>query len=446
MTLDDDAKENLRSKGVVSASAKQLQDYPVLGVLNLRRGRTLYYEGNAVFDFLAPHIGVLATYAQQKRPPVYQLHPDEWELAVLTQFGVDKQLPKAAFPGLAPAQMHRVVAMARALDERGLIALQGEPGTGKTRMAIATAARQAYAWKMRRGSGDTQPAWMRDLRRSWLKNPRTLAMLGLEPVIGVRLPNQHGQAQIREDVSTGKVVAYRRTQSGALVLPEHAGPTALPVLVTTPKKVTKEYEKEIRAAWPEAETMMVQRYLDIPRWLQRCASSLAPAVIAICSHSQSQPRGSGRNWQPAILAKERVVREVVLEPEKDILPLVEPMMQADPFGGEDVLVGYRFRESGERLIKTSVRRFFLCPDCLQPIQGMPDGLKQEKDLGGEDGPALLQPEEEEDEVAQRRPSRVAPGLRRSHAGVNVRIRATLSERVSTANRSNPPYGRSPGWR
>ncbi|GHO88217.1 DUF6094 domain-containing protein [Dictyobacter formicarum] len=400
MTLDADTKENLRSKGVVSASAKQLQDYPVLGVLNLRRGRTLYYEGTAVFDFLAPHIVTLSQYAQQKRPPLYQLDPEDWELEVLAQFGIDKQLPKAEFPGLAPAQMHRVLAMARSLDERGLIAIQGEPGTGKTRMAIATAARQAYAWKRRRDTpGHKQPAWMRNLRRTWLKNPRTLAMLHLEPVYGERLPNpEQGVAQIREDASTGQIVAYRHTSTGVIVLPEQAGPRALPVLVTTPKKVTKEYEKEIRAAWPQAETVMVQRYTDIPRWLERCADSQAPAVIAICSHSQSQPRGSGRNWQPAVLPRQRVIRTRQLKPEKDLLPDLEPMREVDPTSGEERLVGYRMRATGEILMDERIHRFFLCPECLQPVKGVPDGQQQEKsDLGGEQGPALLQPEEEEDE-------------------------------------------------
>jgi hypothetical protein len=190
MTLDADTKENLRSKGVVKASAKQLQDYPVLGVLNLKQGRAVYYEGNAVFDFLAPWITTLAAYAQRKRPPLYQLDPEEWELRVLTQFGIDKQLPNAPFPGLAPAQMHRVCAMGRTLDERGLVAIQGEPGTGKTRLAVATAARQAYAWQRHcKLEGKKQPPWMRNLRRAWLKNPRTLAILHLVPVYGERLPN-----------------------------------------------------------------------------------------------------------------------------------------------------------------------------------------------------------------------------------------------------------------
>src|SRR5207253_4746018 len=105
--------------------------------------------------------------------------------------------------------------------------------------AVATAARQAYHWRHRNTAlfrqGQAQPAWMRGLRRAWLKNPRTLAMLGLTPV--------------RDDAS-GQITAYRR-KDGKLLPSEEAGPQALPVLVSTPKKVTKEYAAEVRAAWPE---------------------------------------------------------------------------------------------------------------------------------------------------------------------------------------------------
>jgi hypothetical protein len=56
---------------------------------------------------------------------------------VVSQFGRDKQLPNAAFPGLSLAQQHRVYAMGRALDASGRSAIQGEPGTGKVRRMAA---------------------------------------------------------------------------------------------------------------------------------------------------------------------------------------------------------------------------------------------------------------------------------------------------------------------
>src|SRR5260221_13998941 len=142
--------------------------------------------------------------------------------------------------------------MGCALDASGRTAIQGEPGTGKTRLAVATAARQAYHWRHRNTTlfrdGHAQPAWVSGLRRAWLKNPRTLALLGLTPV---------------RDTASGRIIAYSR-KDGTLIPPEEAGPQALPVLVSTPKKVTKEYAAEVRAAWPEAEVVFINRHSDIP--------------------------------------------------------------------------------------------------------------------------------------------------------------------------------------
>jgi len=60
-------------------------------------------------------------------------------------------------------------------------------------------------------------------------------------------------------------------------------PHALPQAITTPKRVTTTWEREIAAAWPEAETIVVEDYTDIARWMARCAVSTAPTVIAIIS-------------------------------------------------------------------------------------------------------------------------------------------------------------------
>src|SRR5260221_12794104 len=119
--------------------------------------------------------------------------------------------------------------MGCALESAGRTAIQGERGTGKTRLAVATAARQAYHWRHRNTAlfrdGRPQPAWVSGLRRAWLKNPRTLALLGLTPI---------------SDTASGRVIAYRR-KDGTVIPPEEAGPQALPVLVSTPKKGTKEH-------------------------------------------------------------------------------------------------------------------------------------------------------------------------------------------------------------
>src|SRR5207237_9466908 len=116
---------------------------------------------------------------------------------------------------------------------------------------------------------------------------------------------------VREPAS-GRVVAYRRRSDGALLVPEEVGPRALPVLVSTPKKVTKEYATEVRAAWPEAEVVFLDRHSDIPKWMQRCAISSAPAVIGILSHSLT--RAFGREWRPVAREQQIPRRGPGLEP------------------------------------------------------------------------------------------------------------------------------------
>src|SRR5260221_5485504 len=217
--------------------------------------------------------------------------------------------------------------MGCALESAGRTAIQGEPGTGKPRLAVATAARQAYHWGHHTTplfrDGHPQPAWVSGLRRAWLKNPRTLALLGLTPV---------------REPESGRVIAYRR-RNGTIIPPEEAGPQALPVLVSTPKKVTKEYAAEVRDAWPEAEVVFLERHSDIHKWMQRCAESRAPAVIAILSHSLT--RAFGREWQPVVREKQVTRREPVMEPEKDLLSRLEP-----DYDERRVLTGYQWRGKG----------------------------------------------------------------------------------------------------
>src|SRR6202043_4118235 len=131
-----------------------------------------------------PWLHTLAAQVIARRTPLYQLDPQEWEMRVVSQFATDKRLPNAAFPGLAPAQQHRVYAMRRSIDARGRTAIQGEPGTGKVRLATATAALMAYRWRKRTGEFGhaVQPKWVSGLRRAWLKNPYARALLGIEPV------------------------------------------------------------------------------------------------------------------------------------------------------------------------------------------------------------------------------------------------------------------------
>jgi SAM-dependent methyltransferase len=381
MPVETEEREKLRERGVVRVAVRQWQDKPILGVLNLETGETRYEQGEAVFSFLSPWLSTLAARVVEKRRPLYRLDPTDWELRVVSQFGRDKQLPNAAFPGLSLAQQHRVYAMGRALDASGRTAIQGEPGTGKTRLAVATAARQAYHWRHRNTAlfrdGRPQPAWVSGLRRAWLKNPRTLALLGLTPI---------------SDTASGRVIAYRR-KDGTVIPPEEAGPQALPVLVSTPKKVTKEYAVEVRAAWPEAEVVLLERHSDIPKWMQRCAESRAPAVIAILSHSLT--RAFGREWQPVVREKQITRREPVMEPEKDLLPRLEPV-----YDERHVLTGYCWRKSGELYIQESTVSRFYCPGCGSLITATPGKLHEREQRPDEEESPLAalkkaEPEEED---------------------------------------------------
>src|SRR5205085_1855059 len=258
------------------------------------------------------------------------------------------------------------------------------PGTGKTRLAMATAARQTYRWRHRnttlfRGPGKKQPTWMRGLRRAWLKNPRTLSLLGLSPV---------------RDATNGRVVAYRRRSDGALLVPEEVGPRALPVLVSTPKKVTKEYAAEVRAAWPEAEVVFLDRHSDIPKWMQRCANSSAPAVIGILSHSLT--RAFGREWRPVLREKQITRRETVLEPDRDLLPKLDPV-----YSEGHVLTGYRWKANGQLYTEETTITHFYCPGCGALVRATPGRLhEREERPDEEESPlvALKKTQQEEEDV------------------------------------------------
>lgn len=365
LPIGGEDREKMRESGVIRADARQWQDHPVLGVMDLESGASRYYEGNAALAFLEPWLKRLADQVTRIRPPLYLLNPADWELRLLTQFATDKRLPGAEFPGLAPAQIHRICAMGLSLDVTGRTAIQGEPGTGKTRMGTGSAARQAYYWRYRNTefAGQKQPAWLKKLRRAWLKNQRTLAMLGLSPVYGERLPaTTAGAPQIQEDHQSQQIVAYREIRTGTLILPEDAGPRALPVLVSTPKKVTKEYGNEIKAAWPQAEVMGIHSYQDIPRWMQRCAESPAPAVIGIFSHSTT--RAFGCEWVPAILERVRITQVPDLDPpDRASLDVVSNRR------GE--VQGYRIPGTDHLVTKAHKQQRFLCPNCFGEIRAVP---------------------------------------------------------------------------
>jgi hypothetical protein len=203
-----------RERGVIAKS--QEIDNPLLGVLDLATGETRYYQGDDVFAFLDDWLLILASQILTLRQPRYNLNnADDWMLEIAARIGTDKQLPKAAHPGLADPQIHRVNAMFLALASKRRVAIQGQPGTGKTRLLIALMAQNAYYWQQLRRDevaaseeedraqaawralpeaeqtnaalralrrehctpktmlGKKQPAWVQPFKVAWRSNPRT---------------------------------------------------------------------------------------------------------------------------------------------------------------------------------------------------------------------------------------------------------------------------------
>jgi SAM-dependent methyltransferase len=347
--LDAEELEKERQKGVARVEVQQQEDHPILGVLHLASGAVRYLQGEEVFEYLTPWLPMLAGRVLEKRQPLYRLDPAAWELEVCARIGLDKQLPGSPSPGLVPPQLHRVFAMGAAIDWRGRVAIQGEPGTGKTRQSIALVARQAHLWRgYRRGRCPTshRPAWLRPLRLAWQRHPRARALLG----------------------------------------PTRTAPAALPVLVTTPRRVTTTWQSELKAAWPEAEVVLIEHWSQIDHWMQRCVESQAPAVVGILPHSLS--RAFGREWRPAV--REKTISKVVPE----LHPREAQLNEADPIHERGVLVGYRLRATGEILTREEQVTFFYCPDCGARVESEPFGQRKEK----RDGTITLKEEAERAEA------------------------------------------------
>src|SRR5581483_9190350 len=115
--------------------------------------------------------------------------------------------------------------------------------------------------------------------------------------------------------------------------------------------------------------VFLERHSDIPQWMQRCAVSPAPAVIAILSHSLT--RAFGREWRPVVREKQHTRREPVTEPEKHLLPRLKPV-----YDEERILTGYRWRESGELYTQEVALSRFYCPDCGDLIKATPGKLHE----------------------------------------------------------------------
>lgn len=342
----------------------QQQDKAVLGVLSLTSGEISYYQGEAAFAFLAPWLPTLAAQVLARREPIYTLDPADWELEVVASIGTDKTLPGAEHPGLAVPQMHRVFAMYRAICALGAAAIQGEPGTGKTRMSTALFAEAAYAWRTFHAEQEADRQEMAQARAAWQALPaeeRTQATLS-------SLRRKHCTPKTL--FGTAQPAWMRRLKQAWKANPNTIGdrPRALPLLVATPKRVVPVWEYEIAAAWPEAEVVVIETYQDVRRWLLRCAETSAPAVIAIVPHSLTRP---GRiTWTPAVLEKTRTVEVPDLDPAHAIV------LDAVHEGGQPdkPVIGYRDTATGRLLTKHEQQPRFFCPDCGALVEAEPRSL------------------------------------------------------------------------
>jgi hypothetical protein len=146
-----------------------------------------------------------------------------------------------------------------------------------------------------------------------------------------------------------------------------AAPKALPLLIAMPLRTRKGFRRDCAAAWPEAEFVVIQDHTDIRRWLERCAVSEAPAVIAICSLSQT--KDFGNEWLPAPVEQ----RSMVTVPDLSDTAA----QQGTPAYLGTTLVGYRDPETDELITRQETRSRFFCPDCGQPIEDVP--LNQKDD-------------------------------------------------------------------
>src|SRR5215212_6144190 len=334
-----------RERGVVAKS--QEIDNPLLGVLDLATGETRYYQGDDVFSFLDDWLPILATQILALRQPRYDLNnAEDWMLEVAAQIGIDKQLPRATHPGLADPQIHRVNAMFLALAHKRRVAIQGQPGTGKTRMIIALMAQNAHYWQTLRREEAAAAEEDAQARAAWSALPDAEQ-------------TQAALRALRQQERTPKTMLGKKQpawvqpfkvawRSNRRVGPQL--PHALPQAITTPKRITTTWEREIAAAWPEAETIVVEEYTDIARWMARCAVSSAPTVIAIISQSLTSP---GRiTWTSAVQPVDHGLVEV-----PDLDAEGEAITDAQ---GRTIAV----KDTQGKLITRLEHQYrFFCPDC-----------------------------------------------------------------------------------
>jgi hypothetical protein len=336
---------------------KQLQDLPILGVLNLSTGTTEHYYGAEAYNYLDPWYPILAKIILEEYQPIYDLNPDDWMIKVALSTATDKTLPGGE-PGLAIAQMHRVFAHWYATALSGKVAFQGERGVGKTRVLIVLMALYMHYWVNRNNPAflseqkiKRRPRWLKRLRIDWKKSRWTK---GEEP-------------------------------------------HALPLAIVTPKRVTTTWVEELEAAWPAAKVLIIRSYHDVDTWMDLAATGSClekdrdghlrnrtfEAVVAI--FSQSATRAMQLDWGPAVIEVPQGTK-VVNDLEADGIP---------EFNEAGRLIAKWDRETGELLTKVVAYSHFYCPTCGGLIEASPRSLRHRTEEEGIDEEVLDEQLEDE---------------------------------------------------
>src|SRR6266545_667622 len=270
--LDAEALEEEQAKGVTSVMVYETTNKPMVGALNLATGETTFAQGEEVYQLLGSWMATIAGEVIHHRPPLYDpAKVQPWQYRLAATIGADKQLPGAPHPGLAAPQFHMSCALYAGVDQRGRAAVQGAPGTGKTRQTILTAAMLAYRWRHRPGNIS--------------RIQRDDGAVSYELVDTVKTLPADEVAVFVEQRQPRWMVRLRRAWKANPYLPGDA-PRALPIIVAAPKRVVRSaWEQEITGAFPRAEVVHITGRADLLRFFQRCAESAAPAVFGIIPQS-----------------------------------------------------------------------------------------------------------------------------------------------------------------
>lgn len=316
---EDDIKKNV-------VRIRELQDHAVLRVLDAETGEASTYEGEAVYDWLRPVVNELAQQVLASLPPRYNLNPSDWMVQVAMRVAQDKQLPGMDRAGLAAPQLERAFALYTSLCEQRRGAIQGTPGTGKTRMAALVMALMAYRYHQRDGyfRHEADPAWVKRSRKAWANNPHTLVL--------------------------------------------SAHPSALPLAVAAPMRtLSSVWKRELEAAFPDCEVVIIEDWTDVDRWMARCAVSDKQAVVAVFSHSTT--RAGGNAWRPAVTHRsEQVTRPKLDKHGNEVTERVSVYRN-----------GYWQIDLRPVFETVTLTRYF-CPSCGLSVQGIPRGGKKNEDV------------------------------------------------------------------